>query len=221
MSSSRPSGCCRFLDDLLKAAEISSDKTVKEAVDILKGWDRKAESESKGALLFAEWWDQVNRSLFEFPWNPDEPVTTPRGFKDPVKAVEMLAKAADNIKRRYGSLDIPLGDVFRLRHNGYDYPSNGGPEHYGILRAMYYADDPDGKKHAVAGDTYFAVTEFGKKVHSMVLLSYGNSSQPGNKHAGDQLKMMSEKKMRPALFYREDVEKNIDKREKFPFNKPK
>jgi acyl-homoserine-lactone acylase len=77
----------------------------------------------------------------------------------------------------------------------------------------YYAGDKDGKMRAVAGDTYFAITEFGKKVHSMVLLSYGNATQPDNKHSGDQLKMMSEKKMRPALFYREDVEKNIEKRE--------
>ena len=209
----------RFLDDLLKAAEKSSDQNVRNAVNVLKEWDRKAESGSKGALLFAEWWDQVTRSLFEVQWSPEQPVTTPRGLKDPGKAVELLAKAAENTIKKYGSLDIPLGDVFRLRSNGYDYPSNGGPEHYGIIRAMYYSDDSDGKKHAVAGDTYFAVSEFGKKVHSMVLLSYGNASQPGNKHTGDQLKMMSEKKMRPALFYRDDIEKNIEKRENLSGNK--
>jgi acyl-homoserine-lactone acylase len=203
----------RFLDDLVIAAEKSTDLNVKNALAVLKEWDRKAESGSRGALLFAEWWDQLNRSMFEVPWSPDQPVTTPRGFKDPAKAVELLARAAENMIRKYGSLDIPLGDVFRLRKNGHDYPSNGGPEHYGILRAIYYADDADDKKYAVAGDTYFAVTEFGKKVHSMVLLSYGNASQPGNMHSGDQLLMMSEKKMRPALFYREDVEKDIEKRE--------
>jgi acyl-homoserine-lactone acylase len=203
----------RFLDDLLTAAEKSSDQNVKDAVKVLKAWDRKAESDSKGALLFAEWWDQVNYSLFKVQWSPDHPVTTPSGFKDPDKAVELLAKAAESTIKKYGALDVPFGDVFRLRKSTYDYPSNGGSEHYGILRAIYYAGDSDDKMCAVAGDTYYAVTEFGKKVHSMVLLSYGNATQPGNKHIGDQLKMMSEKKMRPALFYREDVEKNIEKRE--------
>ena len=38
------------------------------------------------------------------------------------------------------------------------------------------------------------MTEFGKKVKAPVLLSYGNASQPGNKHVGDQLELLSEKK---------------------------
>jgi acyl-homoserine-lactone acylase len=201
----------RFLDDLLAAAGKSSDQNVRDAVRVLKAWDRKAESGSKGALLFAAWWDQVNYSLFKVPWSPDLPVTTPSGLKDPDKAVELLGKAAATTVKNFGALDVPFGEVFRLRNSSYDFPSNGGSEHYGILRAIYYANDSDGKMRAVAGDTYYAVTEFGKKVHSMVLLSYGNATQPGNKHNGDQLKMMSEKKMRPALFYREDVEKNIEK----------
>ena len=117
------------------------------------------------------------------------------------------------VSSKYGSPDVALGEVFRLRINEYDFPSNGGPEYYGLLRAIYYTGDPDGKMRAVAGDTYYAVTEFGEKVSAVVLLGYGNATQPGNKHNGDQLEMMSEKKMRPALFYRNDVEKNIDKRE--------
>lgn len=203
----------RFLDDLLSAAEKSDDKKVAEAAAILEKWDRKADSGSRGAILFSEWWD-TKGNIAETPWNPEQPVSTPRGIKDPEKAVQILAQAADNVIKKYGSADVSLGEVFRLRMNGYDYPSNGGPEYFGILRAIYYAGDSDGKMRAVAGDTYFAVTEFGEKVRSMVLLGYGNATQPGNKHAGDQLKMMSEKKMRQALFYKEEIEKNIEKREK-------
>jgi acyl-homoserine-lactone acylase len=202
----------RFLDDLLKAADKSTDKNVTDAAAVLRKWDRKSDPESRGAVLFAAWWD-TRGDLAEIPWSNDEPVSTPRGIKNPEKAVELLVKAAENVTKKYGSADVSIGEVFRLRINGYDYPSNGGPEYYGILRAMYYTGDSDGKMRAVAGDTYYAVTEFGKKVKAEVLLSYGNSSQPGSKHAGDQLQMMSEKKMRPALFYREDVEKCIEKSE--------
>ncbi|OFY00931.1 MAG: 7-beta-(4-carbaxybutanamido)cephalosporanic acid acylase [Bacteroidetes bacterium GWC2_40_22] len=202
----------RFLDDLLKAAEGSSDKRVTDAAAVLKKWDRKTDPESRGAVLFAEWWDNRG-NLAEIPWSNEEPVSTPRGIKDPGKAVEILAQAAENVIKKYGSADVSIGEIFRLRINGYDFPSNGGPEYYGVLRAMYYAGDSDGRMRTVAGDTYYAVTEFGRKVRSLVLLSYGNSSQPGSKHYGDQLQMMSEKKMRPALFYREDVEKSIEKRE--------
>jgi acyl-homoserine-lactone acylase len=46
-----------------------------------------------------------------------------------------------------------------------------------------------------------------------VLLSYGNATQPGNKHIGDQLKMLSDKKLRPALLEKDDILKNLEERE--------
>jgi acyl-homoserine-lactone acylase len=78
---------------------------------------------------------------------------------------------------------------------------------------MYFTEDKDKKSRAFQGDTYVAITEFGKKVRAKVLLSYGNSSQPGSKHTGDQLQLLSEKKSRPALLEKSDVLKNLEKKE--------
>jgi len=47
----------------------------------------------------------------------------------------------------------------------------------------------------------------------MVSLSYGNASQPGNKHVYDQLKLMSAEKLRPALLDKADVLKNLEEKE--------
>jgi acyl-homoserine-lactone acylase len=41
-----------------------------------------------------------------------------------------------------------------------------------------------------------------------VLLSYGNSTQEGNPHNGDQLRLFSQKKMRDAYFDPKAVEKH-------------
>ena len=127
--------------------------------------------------------------------------------------MEILVKAYKTVKEKYGSADIAWGEVNRFRIGSYDYPANGGPDNFGIFRTMYFADDKDNKKHAVAGDTYVAVTEFGDKVKASVLLGYGNATQPGNKHIGDQLKMLSEKKLRPALLEKDDILKNLEKQE--------
>lgn len=203
----------RFLDALLKAVERFPDSAALRSAAVLKSWDRKTDANSRGAVLFAEWWDQIRSDMFEIQWDPKFPVTTPEGFKNPEQVVDLLVKAAGNVKTKYGSIDVAWGDVYRFRMNGKDYPANGGPDQYGIFRTMYFAGDSDNKKHAIAGDTYVAVTEFGKKVRAMVLLSYGNASQPGNKHAGDQLKMLSEKKLRPALLEKEEILRNLEKRE--------
>jgi acyl-homoserine-lactone acylase len=203
----------RFLDDLLAAVEKYPDSSALKPAAILRAWDRKTDAGSKGAILFAGFWDEVRSNMFEIPWNPDYPVTTPKGFKDQKQAVELLVKAADKIQKMYGSLDIAWGDIYRFRMNGLDFPANGGPDQYGIFRTIYFVDDNDQKKHAIAGDTYLAITEFGKKVKAQLLLSYGNATQPGNKHVGDQLKMLSEKKLRPALLNKTDILKNLEKRE--------
>jgi acyl-homoserine-lactone acylase len=203
----------RFLDALLKAVGRFPDSAALRSAAVLKSWDRKTDANSRGAVLFAEWWDQISSDMFEIQWDPEFPVTTPEGFKNPKQVVDLLVKAAGNVKTRYGSIDVAWGDVYRFRIKGKDYPANGGPDQYGIFRTMYFAADSDNKKHAIAGDTYVAVTEFGKKVRAMVLLSYGNASQPGNKHAGDQLKMLSEKKLRPALLEKEEILRNLEKRE--------
>jgi acyl-homoserine-lactone acylase len=206
----------RFLDDLLQAVEEYPDSMALKAADVLKAWDRKTETTSRGAILFAAWWDGVKNTLFEKKWDPLYPVSTPDGIKDKKAAVNLLSKVAAEVISKYGSLDIAWGDVHRFRINGLDYPANGGPgDHYGIFRTMYYSEGENNTRNSIAGDTYIAVTEFGKEVRADVLLGYGNSSQPGNKHFGDQLKMMSEKILRPALLKKSEILKNMEKRESF------
>ncbi len=203
----------RFLDPLLSAAGKFRVPGSEEPASVLSRWDRKTDCGSRGAILFEAWWDAVRNNMFEVQWSAGDPVSTPNGLKDGKQAVELLAKVAKSVKEKYGSLDIAWGDVNRFRMAGLDFPANGGPDNCGIFRTMYFADDNDNKKHAVAGDTYVAVTEFGDKVRAKVLLSYGNATQPGSKHIGDQLKMLSEKKLRPALLDMDDILKNLEKTE--------
>jgi len=53
------------------------------------------------------------------------------------------------------------------------------------------------------------VVEFGDSIRANGVLGYGNFSQPGSPHRTDQLQLYSDKKLRPILFYRHDVEKNV------------
>jgi len=46
-----------------------------------------------------------------------------------------------------------------------------------------------------------------------VLLSYGNATQPGSKHVGDQLPLLSEKKLRPAWLTKAEVMQHLEERE--------
>ena len=93
------------------------------------------------------------------------------------------------------------GTVYRLKSDAIDLPANGGDDFLGVFRVAWGGQD----KRIMGGDSYVGIIEFGDKVSARVLLSYGNSSENGSPHKGDQLRLFSEKKLRTAAFYKEDV----------------
>jgi acyl-homoserine-lactone acylase len=207
----------RFLDDLLQAVEEYPEPVACKAAEILERWDMQTEVSSRGAVLFAHWWEKMGGRRPGTPWDPGAPLETPDGIRERKEAVVLLAEAAGEIQARYGALDIPWGEVYRFRMNGIDLPANGGPgDQFGLFRTIYYQDSPGHKKTAVAGETFTAIVEFGHKTRAMVALSYGNASQKGNKHVGDQLVLMSEKRLRPALLERDEVLQHLERQESLP-----
>ncbi len=204
----------RFLDDLLSAIKQYPDSVNIKALPVLEQWDRSTNVSSKGAVLFARWFDMLRDSMYAVSWDAAKPITTPDGLKNPKQAAAFLSKAATEIEKTYGKMDVEWGEVNRFKVGTYDVPGNGGSGNYGIFRTMYFAKGMGSiKATCVAGDTYVAVTEFGPKVKAQVLLSYGNATQPGSKHIGDQLNLLSQKKLRPALLDKNEVIKNAEERE--------
>jgi acyl-homoserine-lactone acylase len=210
----------RFLDDLLKAVERHPDPAALEAAAVLQSWDKQTEADSRGAVLFAGWWDRVRSEMLQTPWSMEDPFRTPDGIREPERAVGMLISAAHEVRDKHGRLDVAWGDIHRYRMNGLDFPANGGPGHYGIFRTVYFTEDTDHKMKAIAGETFTAVIEFGETVKAMVILPYGNATQPGSPHAGDQLEMLSEKKLRPALLDRTTILQNTAEREMLRMGDP-
>jgi acyl-homoserine-lactone acylase len=203
----------RFLDDLLTAVDKFPDTAALKAASILKAWDKKTDAASKGAVLFSTWFDKITPAMYTIPWDRKEPVSTPDGLKDNQQAVALLVKSVNEVEKKYGSLDIAWGDVYRLRMNSIDLPASGGRQQQGVFMSLSYTEDKDNKSHADGGETFMAVIEFGKTIKVQVLLSYGNATQPGSKHIGDQLKLLSQKKLRPAWLSREEILRNLEKKE--------
>jgi len=205
----------RFLKELLAYVDKSPDTMALQAALVLKKWDGATDTNSRGAVLFARWYDKINADMFRRPWDPSDPVATPCGLKDTGKAVRLLAEAAREVIKEYDSLNVAWGDVYRFRIGHFNYPANGGSEKYGIYRTIYFSGDSSGRQWAVAGDSYVAITEFGRRVKARVLLSYGNASEPGSKHMGDQLQLLSRKEMRIAWLSKKEIKMNLEQVEKF------
>ncbi|MEM6649467.1 MAG: penicillin acylase family protein, partial [Pseudomonadota bacterium] len=203
----------RILPELLEAAASSTTPIVVEARDILANWDRQANADSRGAVLFIAWAEyffeqEEGNPLFATPWDEDNPYTTPDGLANTEMAVALLEKAATQIKATHGTLDIAYGDAYRLRRGDVDMPASGGPSFVGAYKIAEGRMGEDGITTISSGNTFSAVVEFGTPLKAVGSLPYGTSSQEASPHISDQLSLFSKNEMRPIWFYEEDVEEN-------------
>ncbi len=207
----------RILDDLFVAIAHSGSQKAKEAGAVLEKWDREANADSKGTLLFYLWalkFNVDNPANYVVKWDTEHPDTTPDGISDPARAVQLLEATVDEMKANFGRLDVPWGDFYRLRQNGKDLPANGATGELGVFRVAHSYDSPNGKQMYVgSGDSWVGIIEFGDSVRAKVLLSYGNATQKGSPHNGDQLELFSRKELRDAWFTPEQVKANATRTE--------
>ncbi|WP_067733859.1 acylase [Novosphingobium naphthalenivorans] len=211
----------RMIPALAQAAEGNTDPDIRKAIDLLSAWDHRFEPDSRGALLFETWAaifspnNFTDQSNYAIEWTPDDPLQTPRGLKDPAAAVAMLKQAVAKTRQLYGAVDRPYGEVSRFHIDGVNLPGNGGYGNTGVFRTITWGPMKDGERTPVHGETWVSMVEFGTPLKAKGLMSYGNASQPGSPHRGDQLKYLSDKSFRTLWIDRGDVEKHLEDTTKF------
>jgi acyl-homoserine-lactone acylase len=135
-----------LLPELLDACEKNPERSIEadtidltEACAVLAAWDRRFNSESRGAVLFREWITQypadetyLGSSLFQQPFNPMEAATTPSGLANADLALDRLARAVRLLDNEGIGLDTALGNLQIGHRYGRQYPIHGGNRHEGI-----------------------------------------------------------------------------------------
>jgi acyl-homoserine-lactone acylase len=173
-------------------------------------------------LLFEEWAKSFagpalsDQSNFVRPWTLDDPVNTPAGIKDAAAATAMLKAAAQAVKARHGRLDPAYGDTSRFAAGeAQSAPGHGGLGGLGLFRTISWGPWKDGMRTPQAGETWVNLIQFTTPMRAIATMSYGNSSQPGSPHRSDQLSLLSEKRFRQLWLTREQVERNLERRDEY------
>ncbi|MBE9190329.1 acylase [Gloeocapsopsis crepidinum LEGE 06123] len=206
----------RLIADLISAAREYGNELVRQAADVLESWDRQTEADSKGAVLFAAWTNEVKfPEVFATPWHADSPRTTPNGLANPQSAVKALETAASKVKQAYGTLNVRWGDVFQLQYGNQKLPGNGGFDALGVFRTVWFAPQKDGSFTSIGGDSYVAAIEFSNPIRAMTINSYGNSTQPHSQHNGDQLSLFAQKQLRPVWRSRREIQAHLEEHKVF------
>jgi acyl-homoserine-lactone acylase len=221
--STRMEAADHLVQDVVAAARAIGDADARAAADVLERWDRSAEADSRGGVLFQAFMRgmQGHRwpagSMFEVPWTARAPLTTPDGLADPTATVAILSRAAHQTRTMWGALDVPWGSVHRLRRDTVDIPASGGGGELGIFRVLDFEPTPGDSTrfYATGGDSFILAVEFTQPVRARALLTYGNASQPGSPHRTDQMELFARKEFRQVFLTREQVRNNLSRREVF------
>ncbi len=194
----------RWKVDLIAAVQATDPEgEVAEALNILARWDNTVAPDARGAVLFGMWYlgyvsadsgdtrgyNDRWKTMWGRPWTAAEPLTTPSGF-DEERAVRIFRTAVEETRAAFGSLDIPWGEVHRLRLGDLDLPIGGCSGGFGCFRVLWFSDADDGKQVVRGGDGWVIAVEFtpdGPRAFSV--LAYGQSNDPASPHHTDQAEM--------------------------------
>lgn len=166
-------------------------------------WDGRANLESRGAVLFREFWRRLRMpagtALWLTPFDPADPVHTPRDLNtQPGPALDTLRRTlADTVLDLQGKgVDFtrPLGELQGVTRAGRRIAMHGGDDFEGTFNKLTMRENNTtvpltaaGYTEVFVGSSYIqAVTWVNGRVQARGVLAYSQSSDPASPHFADQ-----------------------------------
>jgi acyl-homoserine-lactone acylase len=199
-----------MLDDVLTlCAEESpvvivggSPVDVTQACSVLGQWDRRNRSESVGTHVWTEFWRRAASApgLYAVPFDPADPVNTPRGVNLGAAAVRTRLMNDLGATVKYFAdngipLDRPWGQVHFDTRNGEAIPIHGGSGGSGVYNAITPSTLIPGVGFTpiLGGSSYIqSVTFRPNGPDARAVLTYSQSTDPANPNYADMTKLFSE-----------------------------
>lgn len=168
----------------LRSAAPPLDPLAREGQELLRRWDLRTDPENPAAAL-------AILTLRPFNDNRPPPVA-------PDELVRRLEESAHLLERAFGRLDVPWGEVNRLRRGPADLPLGGAPD---VLRAIYGSPAGDGRLVATGGDSYILLVEWDRegRVHSRSVHPFGSATLDATSpHYADQSPLFARGELKPV-----------------------
>ncbi|MFF0388354.1 penicillin acylase family protein [Kitasatospora sp. NPDC004615] len=172
---------------------------ISEACPILAAWNHKYGTDSRGSLLFENFWyflgngQAIEKLPWRVPFDPKDPVHTPNSLDAGNDAVRnSLARAVLALRNAGIPLNAPLSDTQKITRNGEQIPIHGAIHELGVLNVVTFGT-VDGKLDVTFGSSFIQQTSFTADgpPQSASLLAYSQSANPNSPHYADQTKLFS------------------------------
>lgn len=205
-------------DDPRKAA-------LAEQVASLRGWDLRYGVASVPTSLAIYWGQDMVAKNAPRARAQGTPVVD--FITHSLNAEERLAslqRASEKLTSDFGTWKTPWGEINRFQRisgdvdQQYDdskpsFPVGFASANWGSLASFGMVAKQKTKRiYGDRGNSFVAVVEFGPRVRAKSILAGGNSNNPASKHFADQAEMYSRGEFKDVLFYKEDIEKHLERK---------
>lgn len=206
-------------------AQLTINSQTLEYIDLLRGWDYTYSLDSTATSLAVYWaqnlMDEVrgeasaaNIDIYEFMAH--NATNSQR--------LGALRRAAETLQEDFGSWQVPWGEINRYQRLTGDImqvfddaapslPVEFGSARWGSLASFGSRTYPGTKRmYGTSGNSFVAVVEFADRLRARAITVGGLSSDPNSTHFDDQAAMYARGEFRDVMFYKEDVEANLERR---------
>lgn len=194
----------------------------------LKQWDFRASENSIATFLAVEWGTVLLPYIMETPVKGLRSGMVEKTSKfisgnSSGELIKTFAIAIDRIINSHGTWRVKWGDVNRFQRISSSInqqfsdtleslPVGFTSATWGMLPSYSSRYFGTNKRYGDYGNSFICVVEFGKKITAKSLLAGGQSGNPDSKHFFDQGQMYAKGIFKDVLFYKEDVEKHMEKK---------
>jgi acyl-homoserine-lactone acylase len=199
-----------------------TESNLRDACDVLRNWNGRAEIDARGANLWDEFWSRVTKiapeRLYAASFDPTKPLATPNGFNTENPAVvqdlrQALGGAALALSLNGFALDSRRGDILYTLRNGERVPLYGGCDEQGYFTVVCARRPLDNKGYPMdlsgQGDSYVQIVAFGQSADSVeadTMLSHAESDDPASPHSGDATRAFAAKRWQRFPFSEQAID---------------
>ncbi len=191
----------------------------------LRDWDLRYSVTSVPTSVAIYWGQQMVAASSAAARAREVPVADYiRDSLTPQERLQALVRATAKLESDFGTWKTPWGQINRFQRlsgdvkQQYDDAKPSLPVAFpsavwGSLASFGMSAPQKTKRiYGDRGNSFVAAVEFGPKIRAKSILAGGNSSTPASPHFADQALMYSRGEFKDVLFYKEDIERNLERK---------
>ena len=186
--------------DSLLSLDATKYPDVKDIIETIQKWDRKATVDSKGAAVF----------LLLFYYAANNLAGKPPGQLSIGESITACRLVRDHMMKYFGRTDLALGDLQKLVRGDDARPASGIPD---VLSAAFSAPYKNGMRRVTSGDAYICFVRYPKNSLPIIesINTFGASSNPSSPHYNDQMTMFQNQQTKKMTLDKQAVLNSAEK----------